>query len=238
MLLYYIRHGDPIYNPDSLTPLGKRQAEAIGRRLAMHGLDRIYASTSERARLTAVPTSEMLKLDIEQLDWCNENHAWQEFTAPYGENSKRWIFHHPEMRETLCSREIFELGEKWYDHPALAPYNYKKGVDRVAKDADDFLASLGYEHDRENMRYKCVAPNDKRIALFAHQGFGIAFLSSILDIPYPAFSTRFDLCHSSMTIIEFREANGYAIPCVLTSSNDSHIYKEGLPTKYNNVKYI
>ena len=42
MLLYYIRHGDPIYNPDQLTPLGKRQAEAIGKRLAIHGIDKIY----------------------------------------------------------------------------------------------------------------------------------------------------------------------------------------------------
>ena len=43
MLFYYIRHGDPIYNPDSLTELGKRQAEAVGRRLAAHGMDRIFA---------------------------------------------------------------------------------------------------------------------------------------------------------------------------------------------------
>ena len=34
MLLFYLRHGDPIYSPDSLTPLGQRQAEALGRRLA------------------------------------------------------------------------------------------------------------------------------------------------------------------------------------------------------------
>lgn len=33
MLLFYIRHGDPIYIPDSLTDLGKRQAEAVARRL-------------------------------------------------------------------------------------------------------------------------------------------------------------------------------------------------------------
>ena len=31
MLLLYVRHGDPIYSPDSLTPLGERQAEAVGR---------------------------------------------------------------------------------------------------------------------------------------------------------------------------------------------------------------
>jgi len=29
MILFYVRHGDPIYDPDSLTPLGKRQAEAL-----------------------------------------------------------------------------------------------------------------------------------------------------------------------------------------------------------------
>ena len=61
MLFFLIRHGDPIYNPDSLTPLGHRQAEAIAKRLAVYGVDRVYASTSERARLTSVPTCELLK---------------------------------------------------------------------------------------------------------------------------------------------------------------------------------
>ena len=34
MLLFFIRHGDPIYNPDSLTDLGKKQAEALVKRMA------------------------------------------------------------------------------------------------------------------------------------------------------------------------------------------------------------
>ena len=29
MLLFFVRHGDPIYQPDSLTELGKQQAEAL-----------------------------------------------------------------------------------------------------------------------------------------------------------------------------------------------------------------
>ena len=41
MILYYVRHGDPIYNPDSLTPLGQRQAEAVGKRLALYGIDEV-----------------------------------------------------------------------------------------------------------------------------------------------------------------------------------------------------
>ena len=47
MILYYVRHGDPIYNPDSLTELGKRQAEAVAKRLAVHGIDKIFASVPD-----------------------------------------------------------------------------------------------------------------------------------------------------------------------------------------------
>ena len=64
MIFYYVRHGDPIYDPDSLTPLGKRQAEAVAKRLSVYGLDEIYASTSNRAILTATPTAEILKKEI------------------------------------------------------------------------------------------------------------------------------------------------------------------------------
>ena len=33
MLLFVVRHGDPIYDPDSLTPLGKLQAEALANKV-------------------------------------------------------------------------------------------------------------------------------------------------------------------------------------------------------------
>ena len=29
MILYFVRHGEPIYDPDSLTPLGHEQAKAL-----------------------------------------------------------------------------------------------------------------------------------------------------------------------------------------------------------------
>ena len=75
MLLFYIRHGDPIYNPDSLTPLGHRQAEAISKRFAVYGLDEIYSSPSTRAKQTAQPTCEVLKKEPTILDWCYESPA-------------------------------------------------------------------------------------------------------------------------------------------------------------------
>ena len=235
MLFFYIRHGDPIYDPDSLTPLGVRQAEALAKRLALYGLDRIYSSTSNRAIQTAKPTGEILKKNVELLDFANESHAWKDFTVERN-GKRRWIFQNEEMKELLLDNSVTSLGYNWYEHPEMT--EYKKGVDRVYNESYEFFKSLGYEHIRNTGKYKVVNGNDERVALFAHQGFGVAFLSTILDIPYPMFVRHFEICHTGMTVIEFKEENGYAVPQVLTLSSDSHIYREGLPTKYNNRLYF
>jgi probable phosphoglycerate mutase len=235
VLFFLIRHGDPIYDPDSLTPLGHRQAEALAKRLAAYGLDEIYTSTSNRAMLTAKPTCELLKLEAKPLDFANERYTWAELTVKRedGRDGVTWLFYNRRTAALFNSREIRELGDRWYDHPELAPYNYKKGIDRIYDASDAFFESLGYVHERYTGKYKTEKKNDKRVALFAHQGFGLAFLSCVLDIPYPMISTHFDICTSGMTVIEFQDMGGYALPKVLTLSSDSHLYREGLPLVYN-----
>ena len=239
MIFYYIRHGDPIYNPDSLTPLGMRQAEALAKRLALYGVDQIYSSTSNRAILTAKPTCDILKKEPVLLDFAHEQHVWDELTIDKADGSgKSWLFHDKSTAEFLNSKEIRDLGDSWYDHPEFAEYHYEKGIDRVYRETDAFLESLGYEHLRYTGKYKVKESNEQRVALFAHQGFGMAFLSCLLDIPYPMFCTHFDMGHTGVTVIEFRGSNGYCIPKILTLSSDSHLYREGLPTKYNNYLYF
>lgn len=238
MLLYLIRHGDPIYDPDSLTPLGERQAEAIGRRLATHGLDHIYVSSSNRAILTAKPAGELTHLTPEILDWCNEGHVWDEFTTILPDGSKTWVFFEKEFRKLLISSEMKAMGNEWHTHPAFAETRCTAGVERIRRCVTEFCSNLGYDWDEETRTYKCTAPNDKRIALFAHHGFSMAFLSTLLDIPYPAYSMHFDMSHSCMTVIDFRDEGGYCIPTALQVSGDSHLYAENLPTKYQNVLFI
>ena len=126
------------------------------------------------------------------------------------------------------------MGHKWYEHPAFADHRFKQGVERIDQAVDEFFLSLGYRHDRENARYEIVKPNCERVALFAHQGFGLSFFSSMLDIPYPLFVTRFDLSHSSMSAINFEDRGGYVYPQVLQFSSDAHLYREGILTGYNN----
>ena len=237
MLLFYVRHGDPIYNPDSLTPFGHRQAEAVGRMLAQYRIGKIYASTSERAKLTTKPLSEITKKDITLLDFANEGHAWKELTcysAALG--GYTWLFNAPEVKELFHTDELVALGHKWYEHlafksEAFADRDYKLGIDRVQKGSDELLLSLGYKRVA-NGKYEVVSDNGGRVALFAHQGFGIAFLSCLLGIPYPLYSSHFDIFTSGVTVIEFTNVNGYAYPRVLEHSSSAHLYKEGLPTRY------
>jgi len=234
MLFFYIRHGDPIYNPDSLTPLGHRQAEAVGRRLAQFGMDKIYASTSNRAIQTAQPLCELVKKDLTQLDFANESHAWSDFTIPTDNGGRTWLFHSAKSRAIFATSEMRALGDNWFDHPQLKEIcDYRKGVDRIYTELGKFFAELGYEQERGTGRFKVLNHTNERVALFAHQGFGVAFLSCLLDIPYPQYALHFDITHTGMTVIDFADEGGYAIPRVLTHSEMGHLFKDGLPLRYN-----
>ena len=238
MLFYYIRHGEPLGVPDySLTPLGREQAKALAKRLCLFGIDRVFASPTLRTMQTAQPICDLLGKEITPCDWADEGIVWNEFTVPHPKYEHTWAFFDPKYLEIFSSPEVRALGEKWYEHPKLAGLNFKAGVERVNAAVDEFFLSLGFRHDRENARYEVVGEhlNRDRVALFAHQGFGMSFFSSMLDIPYPMFCTHFDFSHSSMSVINFEPRGKYVYPHVLQTANDSHLYREGIITGYHNA---
>ncbi len=99
---------------------------------------------------------------------------------------------------------------------------------------DDFIIPYNntirwlFQHP-DYYHYKCISPNEMRVSLFAHHIAGTLFLSSVLDIPLPMLMMRFEICHTGVTVLEFKDEGGYCTPRVITYSNDAHIYKEGLP---------
>lgn len=235
MLLFYVRHGDPIYDPDSLTPLGHEQAKSLAKRFVTYGLDRIYSSPSVRAQQTAQPTCDLLGKEKTVCPWACESVAWRYFSIDASTGIHTWCFYDPVILELFGSREVRELGDRWYEHPAFAKYDFAEGVQYINAAVDEFFLSLGYRHDRENRRYEIVKPNEERVALFAHQGMGLYFFSSMLDIPYPEFATHFDFGHSSMSVIDFRQNGKYVYPKALQTSNDAHLYRDGLMAGYGNI---
>lgn len=237
MLLFILRHGDPIYNPDSLTEKGHIQAEALAKRLALYGIDKIYTSSMIRARQTAHPTEVLCGKTAEAVDWAREDTLYMEWSTVHN-GTRRWLFHNPE-KAMLRDPSVSAMGLEWYKHPLFKEIKGEQEYKRLLENSDDFLLGHGYRHDRQNCRYIAENHTDERVAMFCHQGFGLSWLGVMLDIPLPIIWTGFDLSHTGMTVVEFKpDENGIVLPQVLTLSNDSHLYKEGLPTKYNNIIYF
>ena len=233
MLLFIVRHGDPIYNPDSLTPKGHLQAKALAKRFGMHGLDKIYASPLIRAQQTAQPTAELLGLPIKIEEWTSEVLAADSFHLDRHDGSRGWIFH---QNPTVLKNDLSHtLVDNWYEAECFKGYDkdFKGGYERIKNASDEFLARHGYK--REGSVYKITNPNEERIAVFCHQGFGVTWLSHLLGIPPHIFWTSFDLTHSSVTVLNFENfENGLTSPLCLQLSDMSHIFADRLPFKYNN----
>ena len=230
MLLFIIRHGDPIYNPDTLTPKGKLQAAAMGKRLAVHGIDRVFASPNGRARETAQPTCDLLGLTAEIEPWTSEDLTWRDFSREDDKGRRYWSFMIP--AHYLLSDPV-ALSDHWYESHLFDDTNAKAGYERVVNESNAFLAKLGYV--REGNLYRIERENNDRVALFCHQGFALTELSNLLGIHPVHFWASFDISHSGLTILNFaNDPSGYTAPRCLTLSDLGHIYKDGLPMVYNN----
>jgi broad specificity phosphatase PhoE len=232
MILYVIRHGDPDYATDSLTPKGKLQADALAKRLAVHGIDTVYSSPLGRAMLTAKSTCDLLGLECNIEPWTSEAEAWASFAGKLPNGNHSWAF--AQQNTVLRNDKTVYLGERWYEAEGLKMIDGKEGYERLIAASDAFLNRLGYK--RQGSIYKIIKPNEGRIALFCHQGLGLSWISHLLQIPPHIFWAGFDLTHSGFSVFEFRNnADGFTAPRCLCLSDTSHIYKEGLPMKYNNI---
>ena len=232
MLLYVIRHGDPIYEPDSLTELGHAQANALAKRLFRCGLDRVYCSPLIRAQQTARPTCEALGLSCEIEEWAHENRAFEDFVVKHKDGREEWCF---DQQNTNYVNDETLARQDWYNIPELLgePERFRQGYDRLIKSGDEFIARLGYV--REGSVYRIERPNDERVALFCHEGISTFFISHLLNIPLHVFWATVGFSHTGVTIIEFaNNENGITMPRMICMSDLSHIYEGGLPYKHKN----
>jgi len=231
MLLYIIRHAHPIYVPDSLTELGHRQAEVLSHRLAVSGIDKAFSSPNIRAQMTAKPTCDLLGLEYAVEDWMSEDLAWRDFACEISSGVYGWTF----LRQNTKIKYdgTIKSGGKWHESEYFACVNASEGYKRIADCSDEFTERLGYK--RDDGGYRIIRPNDERVAAFCHQGFGMLWLSYLLDISPHLFLSSFDITHSGVTILEFKNyEDGYTAPKCLCLSDMSHIFKSELPMKYHN----
>ena len=215
MRIIIVRHGEPNYERDCLTELGKIQAQACAQRLLGEGIETIYSSSMGRAKATAEAFSEVSGIDgIHLLDFMREirfgyGEALYESGNPWDEADKM----------ATEGRDINDPA--WHDLPFFKENAATADVDKIAEGTDEWLRELGYE--REGLYYRCVRNDDQEhtVALFCHGGSGTAMLSRILNLPFPYLCGIIRMQHTSITILRLEKTPGSRIMPVLELTGDA-----------------
>ena len=232
MLLYVIRHGDPDYANDSLTPLGKRQAEAVGKRLAQAGIDRVYSSPLGRAKATAQPLCEMLHLECNILDWLSEHDAWQDISCDNSKGGKNFVFNVHPSHEFKTDDMLYLSPEEYDKTDKSFGMSVEKACLRVGEGSDKLLSDLGYTRISRAV-YEASPGSEEKVAVFCHEGASMLWLSYLTGIPPHTFWSSFDITHTAVSIFRFAPSGKTNARCI-AMCDTSHIYAEGLPMLHQN----
>ncbi len=230
MLLYIVRHGDPIYVTDTLTERGKKQAEAVGKRIYDSGINVIYSSPMGRARETAEPACRMLGLDCNIEEWTREIQDERLTPFPDGKLKSVTLVQNTYYRENGYINLPYE---RTFECQGFNESGMEKAFNFIKEKGDEFLERLGYKE--ENGVYRILRQNEDKVALFCHAAFTRAWLSYLLHIPVHIMWSSFQYTHTGVTIIDFpNNKNGFTAPICRCFSDMSHLYKEGLDLIHDN----
>jgi probable phosphoglycerate mutase len=230
MKLYIVRHGDPDYTVDGLTPSGHLEAQALAKRMRALNPDRLYTSPKGRARATAKYTEEALGKTACVLDWTREISEWTTDQPPFG-RLMAW----DTPGELLRSLGPFSTAEKLTTLEPLRSLDLTGRLEELQRESDLFLKDLGFE--REGVRYKILTPSREKLAVFCHGGFCLAWLSHLLQIPIGLVWSSFWIAPSSVTSVLFEERYpGWASPRCTGLCDLSHLYAGGLPVSPHGLK--
>lgn len=219
MKLIFVRHGDPDYDNDTLTPRGKKESLMLVPRMEKLENAEFYVSPLGRAKDTAAPSMKKIGKEATVLSWLNEFPAVVEKTV--GNGGRAW-----DLRPSYWTKvpEYYKLDE-WYDTPLMKSGNVKEIYKDVCRKFDEFLAQHGYE--RNGNAYKAVKPNRKTIVFFCHFGIECVFLGHLLGISPTVLWHGFVAAPSSVTevVTEERE-EGFATFRTTKFGDISHLYIE------------
>ena len=213
MLLYIIRHGDPDYEHNTITPYGHDEAKALARWFDKYHIrfDAVYTSPLGRAKDTASYTCQNQGITPIVLDWTEES---MDYMQPFIPDSN--------ISFSVTSKGI----EDYIDFSAK---DRMQSIESLIKGSDTFLTDWGYQ--RNGSHYTVNEHNDKRIAVFCHGGMGTAWTAHLLGMPATLGFPSMFMTTTSINVFEFRpygEDQSYTRPRLLRFGDVSHLHEDRL----------
>ena len=218
MRIVFIRHGEPNYELDCLTPKGKLQAQAAAQRLLRENIQEIYSSTMGRAKETAEAFCAVSGLPVKTLDFMRELDWGSKDGTPLYADGHPWF----------CANQMVEQGlalndPDWENSPYFKNNKATDIVKNIQQKTDEWLLGLGLE--RRGNSYVPAEGKDqqKTVALFSHGGSSSAAIGHILGIPFPQTCALFHFGHTGITILRFGQVAGVpCVPCIELLNDMAH----------------
>lgn len=218
MRLIIIRHGDPDYSIDSLTPTGWKEAELLAERISKLDVKAFYVSPMGRAQDTASLTLKKMGRRAEMLPWlrefsCRMQHPWNDRTTCIWD----WL------PQDWMNDPRFYDPKGWYKVPVLAQAGAEEEYKWVTDGFDQLLAKHGYV--REGKIYRAEKSNDDTIVFFCHFGLECVLLSRLLNIsPMVLWHGTCAAPTSVTTVYTEERREGIAVFRMAAFGDTAHLY--------------
>ena len=221
MKLLIVRHADPDYSIDSLTPTGWEEAKLLADRLTKLDVKAFYVSPMGRAKDTASFTLQRLGREAQILDWLREFPA--RVTKPNKtEPGIAWDW----LPQDWAQRPCFYDKEQWTQAEEFSCGDVEELAHKVWDGLDQLLANHGYV--REGNYYRAVEPNEDTIVLVCHFGLESVLLSHLLGISPMILWHNTCAAPTSVTTLTTEERReGIASFRMNAFGDTSHLYVAG-----------
>lgn len=228
MKLLIIRHGDPDYAADSLTPKGWREAELLAARIATLPVAAYYVSPLGRAKDTAGCTLRLAGRTAEECGWLREfRPPVQRPDLPEGERRCAWDW----LPADWLSRPALLDREHWQEEPCFESAGVGEEYRRVVDGFDALLARHGYV--RDGLFYRAQRPNHDTICLFCHFGVECVMLSHLMNVSPMVLWHGAVAAPTSVTTLVTEERREGAAAFRMTCFGDvSHLLAAGEPPAF------
>lgn len=226
MKLLIVRHGDPDYAVDSLTPVGWKEAELLSRRLSKLDTAAFYVSPLGRARDTAALTLQKTGRTAEELPWLREFAP--KIQKPYeAEPHCCWDW----LPEIWSSDPANYSMDTWADSPLFRAAGVREEARWVWDGLDALLLRHGYR--REGACYRVEAASTDTIVLFCHFGVTCVMLSHLLHLsPMLLWHGTCAAPTSVTTLVTEERRKGIAHFRMTGFGDISHLYAAGQPPAF------
>ncbi len=221
MKLLIVRHADPDYSIDSLTPVGWEEARLLADRLSRLDVKAFYVSPMGRARDTASLTLEKMGRTAQECTWLREFSTKVQRPEDSGSNCT-WDW----LPQYWTAEPDFYSFEKWHQVPVMKAGHVEEELRWVYAGLDELIARHGYV--REGNMYRAEQPNEDTIVLFCHFGLECVLLSRLLQIPPMLLWHGTCAAPSSVTTLVTEERRpGKAYFRMSAFGDVSHLYAGG-----------